>query len=506
MTAGKKRLLRCVAVAPDLREPQKLGTEDVAVGNEKPREACGIFGAYIPGHEAARAAFFGIFALQHRGQESAGIAASNGASLSLTAEVGLVSQVFQENDLADLPGHLAIAHTRYSTTGSNRRHNAQPLVAYGPRGPVAVGHNGNVINALPLREFCREEYGSEFTGGTDSEVIAELYAKTPGENWFDVSDKVMSMLSGAYSLIMMTKHELIAVRDPLGVRPLCLGKLDGGWVFASETAALDNLGAEFVRELDAGEVMVVNRDGLDGRVWPKAAIAHKMCIFEQIYFARPDSVLDGSLAYENRMRMGAIAYRENPVEADLVIGIPDSSTPHAAGFATEANIPYVEGLVKNRYVGRTFIQPDQYMRDIGVKTKFNAMRQIVGGKRIVVVDDTIVRSTTIRHVVKMLRDAGAKEVHVRVAAPPIRSTCHFGVDMATMDQLIAANHSVDEICEIIGADSLKYLSLDGLEEAVSAGREEYCRGCFTGQYPIDIQLEMDKLRMDRLSPEAIVAS
>ena len=498
-------MLRHVATAPDLRDSLKLGIENVAAGNEKPREACGIFGAHIPGHEAARAAFFGIFALQHRGQESAGIAASNGTSLSLTAEIGLVSQVFQENDLADLQGHLAIAHTRYSTTGSNRRHNAQPLLAYGPRGAIAVGHNGNVINAMKLREFCREEYGSVFTGSTDSEVIAELFAKTPGENWFDVSDKVMELLSGAYSLIMMTKHDLIAVRDPLGVRPLCLGELDGGSVFASETAALDNLGAKFVRELEPGEVIIVNRDGIENWVWPRAAIAHKMCIFEQIYFARPDSILVGSLAYESRMRMGAIAFRENPIEADLVIGIPDSSTPHAVGYAAAANIRYAEGLVKNRYVGRTFIQPDQYMRDIGVRTKFNAMRQVVGGKKIVVVDDTIVRSTTVRHVVKMLRDAGAKEIHVRVAAPPIKSTCHFGVDMATLDQLIAANYSIEEICEIIDADSLCYLSLEGLEEAVSAGRDEYCRGCFTGKYPIDVQLEMDKLRMDRLVPEPAVA-
>ncbi len=486
-----------------MRDPLTQGTERVATSDEKPREACGIFGAYIPGHEAARAAFFGIFALQHRGQESAGIAASNGSSLSVTAEVGLVSQVFEEEDLENLGGHLAIAHTRYSTTGSNRRQNAQPLLAYGPRGAVALGHNGNVINALHLREFCQTEYGSVFTGSSDSEVIAELFAKTPGDDWFDVSDRVMSMLSGAYSLIMMTKHELIAVRDPLGVRPLCLGRLDGGWVFASESAALDNLGAEFERELEPGEVMVVNREGIANWIWPKASVSHKMCIFEQIYFARPDSILDGSLAYESRMQMGAMAYKEDPIEADLVIGIPDSSTPHAVGYAAEANIPFAEGLVKNRYVGRTFIQPDQYMRELGVRTKFNAMKQIIGGKRIVVIDDTIVRSTTVRHVVRMLRDAGAKEVHVRVAAPPIKSTCHFGVDMATLDQLIAANHTVDEICQIIGADSLRYLSLEGLEASVSATRDEYCRGCFTGKYPIDVQLEMDKLRMDRLTPEPV---
>ncbi len=497
-------MLRHVATAPDLSDP--VNHEPVAVDVEKPREACGIFGAYIPGHEAARAAFFGIFALQHRGQESAGIAASNGTAINLTADVGLVAQVFKENDLSNLQGHLAIAHTRYSTTGSNRRQNAQPLMAYGPRGQIAVGHNGNVINALHLRDFCAAKYGSEFTGGTDSEVIAELYAKTPGEDWFAVSDEVMSLLKGAYSLIMMTKRDIISVRDPLGVRPLCLGTLDEGWVFASESAALDNIGAEFVRELEPGEVVVANREGIRSRIWPKAEAVHKMCVFEQIYFARPDSVLEGMLAYKSRMKMGEMTYHESRVEADLVIGIPDSSTPHATGYASAAKIPYVDGLVRNRYVGRTFIQPDQYMRDIGVRTKFNVMRQIVGGKRIVVVDDTIVRSTTIRRVVKMLRDAGAKEVHVRVAAPPIKSTCHFGVDMATLDQLIAANYSIEEICEIIDADSLYYLSLEGLEEAVSAAPSEYCRGCFTGKYPIDVQLEMDKLRMDHLVPQPIAAS
>ncbi len=500
---GKQGMLRHVETDPELRGSLKLETESVAFSDEKPREACGIFGAYTPSDEAALLARDGIFALQHRGQESAGIAASNGTELNVEADMGLVAQVFARDDLTTLPGHLAIAHTRYSTTGSNRIQNAQPLMAYGPRGALAVGHNGNVINAMVLREFCRDEYGSEFTGSTDSEVIAELFAKTPGDNWFDVSDQVMSMLSGAYSLIMMTKHELIAIRDPLGVRPLCLGKIGEGWVFASETAALDSLGATFERELEPGEVMIVNREGVANWVWPRAAIAHKMCIFEQIYFARPDSLLNGSLAYENRRRMGEIAFRENPIDADLVIGIPDSSTPHAAGFASAANIPYAEGLVKNRYVGRTFIQPDQKMRDMGVKKKFNAMKQVIGGKRVIVVDDTIVRSTTIRHVVRMLRDAGASEVHVRVAAPPIKSTCHFGVDMATMDQLIAANNTVEEICEIIEADSLCYLSLEGLEEAVSAGKDEYCRGCFTGTYPIDVQLEMDKLRMDRLIAEPV---
>ena len=469
------------------RQPRKL------------REECGIFGAFLPGQQAAREAFFGIFALQHRGQESAGIAASEGDEIHVRTDMGLVSQVFEERHLTELKGHVSIGHTRYSTTGSNKLHNAQPLLADGPRGEIALAHNGNVINAVELRRYCEDLYESEFTGSTDSEVIAELFAKTPGDDWFAVSDRVMSMLRGAYSLALMTTDALIGMRDPLGVRPLCLGKLgDDGYVIASETAALDNLGAELVRELRHGEVVIVDDSGVTSRIWPGAPVNHKMCIFEHIYFARPDSVLNGKLSYQTRYRMGSLLHRDGPAEADLVIGIPDSSTPHAAGYAYAANLPYSEGLIKNRYVGRTFIQPDQHMRDIGVRAKFNAMRHIVGDKRVVVVDDTIVRSTTVRHVVKMLKDAGASEVHVRVAAPPIISTCHFGVDMATLDQLIAANHSVGEICERIGADSLAYLSIEGLQEAVGAADDEYCRGCFTGQYPIPVQLEMDKLAMDDL--------
>lgn len=463
----------------------------------KLREECGIFGAYLPGAQAARDAFFGIFALQHRGQESAGIAASQGDHINVRSDVGLVAQVFEEKHLDELKGHVAIGHTRYSTTGSNRAHNAQPLKAVGPRGEIALAHNGNVINAMELREYCEDLYESEFTRTTDTEVIAELFAKTPGDNWFDVTDRVMSMLRGAYSLAIMTTDSLICMRDPLGVRPLCLGTLgDDGYVLASETAALDNLGAQLVRELKHGEVVIVDENGITSRVWPGASDNHKMCIFEHIYFARPDSVLNGKLAYQTRYRMGSMLHEEGPVEADIVIGIPDSSTPHAAGYAFSANLPFSEGLIKNRYVGRTFIQPDQHMRDIGVRTKFNAMRNIVGEKKVVVVDDTIVRSTTVRHVVALLRDAGAAEVHVRVAAPPIKSTCHFGVDMATLDQLVAANYTVDEIRELIGADSLQYLSVSGLQEAVGATDDEYCRGCFTGEYPIDVQLEMDKLALE----------
>lgn len=463
----------------------------------KLREECGIFGAYLPGAQAARDAFFGIFALQHRGQESAGIAASQGEKINVRSDVGLVAQVFEEKHLSELKGHLAIGHTRYSTTGSNRAQNAQPLKANGPRGEIALAHNGNVINAMELREYCEDLYESKFTRTTDTEVIAELFAKTPGDNWFDVADRVMSMLRGAYSLAIMTVDSLICMRDPLGVRPLCLGTLgEDGYVVASETAALDNLGAQLVRELRHGEVLIVDDSGITSRIWPGASDNHKMCIFEHIYFARPDSVLNGKLAYQTRYRMGSKLHEEGPISADIVIGIPDSSTPHAAGYAFAANLPFSEGLIKNRYVGRTFIQPDQHMRDIGVRTKFNAMPNIVRDKKVVVVDDTIVRSTTVRHVVTLLRDAGAAEVHVRVAAPPIKSTCHFGVDMATLDQLVAANYTVKEICELIGADSLRYLSVSGLQQAVGASDDEYCRGCFTGEYPIDVQLEMDKLALE----------
>jgi amidophosphoribosyltransferase len=461
--------------------------------DDKPHEECGIVGAFVPGESVARTAFFGLFALQHRGQESAGIATSLGDKIHHKAKMGLVSQVFREETLNGLPGHLGIGHTRYSTMGGSKEYNAQPLLADGQRGEIAVGHNGNVINAADLRIELSEEFGSKFTKTSDTEVIAELYAKAPGSDWFEVSAYAMRRLKGAYSLVIMTKDQLIAVRDPLGIRPLCLGTLNGGYVVASETAALDNLGAEFVRELEHGETLVIDENGIQSKIWSGARKAHAMCVFEQIYFARPDSIINGELAYETRQRLGAEVYREHPVDADIVVGIPDSSTPHAVGLAAAAKIPYTEAIIRNRYVGRTFIQPDQRSRDQGVQTKFNAMRAVIEGKRLLVVDDSIVRSTTITRVIKMLRHAGAKEVHVRVASPPIKSTCHFGVDMATLNELIAANKTVDEITEYIGADSLAYLSVEGLLRAVRAPENSYCTGCFTGKYPIPVQLEMNKM-------------
>ena len=463
--------------------------------DDKPHEECGIVGAYIPEENVAQTLFFGLFALQHRGQESAGIATSKGERIGIKATMGLVSQVFREETLSGLPGHLGIGHTRYSTMGGSKEYNAQPLLANGQRGQIAVGHNGNVINAADLRIEMAEEFGATFNKTSDTEVIAELFAKAPGANWFEVSAYAMRRLKGAYSLVIMTKDQLIAVRDPIGIRPLCLGTLNGGWVVASETAALDNLGAEFVRELEQGETLVIDKDGVKSKIWSGARSNHAMCIFEQIYFARPDSILNGELAYETRRRLGAAVYREHPVDADIVVGIPDSSTPHAVGLAAAAKIPYVEAIIRNRYVGRTFIQPDQHSRSQGVKTKFNAMRGVVEGKRLLVVDDSIVRSTTVTRIVKMLRKAGAKEIHMRVASPPIKSPCHFGVDMATLGELIAYNKTVDEIRDYIGADSLAYLSVEGLLQAVRAPDKTYCNGCLTGKYPIPVQLEMNKLEL-----------
>lgn len=474
---------------PETQGPINMFSDD------KPHEECGIVGAYIPEENVAQTLFFGLFALQHRGQESAGIATSKGERIGIKATMGLVSQVFREETLSGLPGHLGIGHTRYSTMGGSKEYNAQPLLANGQRGQIAVGHNGNVINAADLRIEMAEEFGATFNKTSDTEVIAELFAKAPGANWFEVSAYAMRRLKGAYSLVIMTKDQLIAVRDPIGIRPLCLGTLNGGWVVASETAALDNLGAEFVRELEQGETLVIDKDGVKSKIWSGARSNHAMCIFEQIYFARPDSILNGELAYETRRRLGAAVYREHPVDADIVVGIPDSSTPHAVGLAAAAKIPYVEAIIRNRYVGRTFIQPDQHSRSQGVKTKFNAMRGVVEGKRLLVVDDSIVRSTTVTRIVKMLRKAGAKEIHMRVASPPIKSTCHFGVDMATLGELIAYNKTVDEIRDYIGADSLAYLSVEGLLQAVRAPDKTYCNGCLTGKYPIPVQLEMNKLEL-----------
>ena len=461
------------------------------------REKCGIFGVFAPDEDAARITFYGIYALQHRGQESAGIATADNHQIFIRTGMGLVSQVFDENDLGHLPGHIAIGHTRYSTTGSSRQENAQPVYVEGTHGPLALGHNGNLINAESLRDDL-EDTGASFIGSTDTEVVARMLASAPGEDWLERCANTMRLIAGAYCLIALTPDSLIAMRDPYGVRPLCLGRLNGNaWIVASETCALDHLGAEFVREVEPGEAIVVDRDGLHA-VQAVEKRRDALCVFEYIYFARPDSVIRDKLLHPMRMNMGRELARNNPVDADIVIGVPDSATAAAIGYANESGIPYAEGLVKNRYVGRTFIKPDQRLRDQGVYLKFNPMKQIIDGKRLVVVDDSIVRGTTTPKVVEMLRKAGAREVHMRICAPPIMHPCHFGIDMATQWELIASSQSVEDIRRHIGADSLAYLDIDGLMNAVEQPRNSFCTACFTGEYPMPVQLQMDKLVFERV--------
>jgi amidophosphoribosyltransferase len=407
--------------------------------------------------------------------------------------MGRVSYVFTEESLTQLTGHIAIGHNRYSTAGSSRAANAQPILVGNNSETIAIAHNGNVINATHIfQELVAQGY--TFRGATDSEVVANLILSSPGKNWVDRIRYAMRRLQGAYSLVIMTPQQLYAVRDPFGVRPLCLGMIDHGWVVASETCALDHIGANFVREVEPGEIIVIDENGVAS--YPGESSRKGVCIFEFIYFARPDSMINGKLLYPARQAMGMGLAREYPVDADLVMGVPDSATAAGTGYARESGIPVVEGLIKNRYVGRTFIEPDQRIRDLGVKLKFNPLPQVLDGERVVVVDDSIVRGTTTPSVVKILRKAGAREIHMRICAPPIRYPCFFGVDMATRRELIAAQKSIPEICEFIGADTLGYLSIDGLIKAVDLPRDNFCLACFTGDYPIPVQLEMDKLALE----------
>jgi amidophosphoribosyltransferase len=461
---------------------------------ENLNEACGIFGVFAPNEDVARITFFGLYALQHRGQESAGIASTNGKEIFIRKDMGLVSQVFQEEDLTYLRGHAAAGHTRYSTTGSSRIENAQPFLVEGPNGVVALGHNGNIVNADLLRAELEAE-GREFETSTDSEVIAHMVATAPGRDWGERLGYVMRRARGAYCLTILTREGVIAARDPLGIRPLSLGRIDNGYCFASETCAFDLIGATFIRDIEPGETVLLAENGITSYKMPDRE-RQAFCIFEYIYFARPDSYLRGERIYPVRMNMGARLAREYPVEADIVIGVPDSATAAAIGYARESGIPFVEGLVKNRYVGRTFIMPDQRIREQGVRLKYNPVREILDGQRVVVVDDTIVRATTTRLLVKMLREAGAAEVHMRVAAPPITHPCFFGIDMGRRWELIAAQETVDQIRSDIGADSLGYLTRDGLIEAVGQPRDGFCMACFTGDYPMDVPQELDKLSLE----------
>ena len=461
-------------------------------------ESCGIFGVYAPNEDVARLTFFALFALQHRGQESAGIATTDGKRLQVYAKMGLVSQVFNEDSLSHLTGDIAIGHNRYSTRGSSRVTNVQPIIVGKDKAAMAIAHNGNITNAEHLYKELSDQ-GYTFHTSTDTEVIANLILSSPEKDWVDRIRYAMHRLQGAYSLVIMANHNLFGVRDPLGIRPLCLGVVNGGWVIASETCALDHIGASFIREIEPGEIVSIAKNGIDtyrGEVSRRA-----LCIFEYIYFARPDSVINGRLLYLARQAMGEGLAQEHQVDADLVMGVPDSATAAGIGYSHKSGIPLGEGLLKNRYVGRTFIEPDQRIRDLGVKLKFNPLPQILEGKRLVVVDDSIVRGTTTPKVVKLLRRAGVKEVHMRICAPPIRYPCFFGVDMATRRELIAAQKTVAEVRDFIGADSLGYLSIDGLIKAVALPKDIFCLACFTGDYPTPVQLEMDKLALETMPAE-----
>jgi amidophosphoribosyltransferase len=453
---------------------------------------CGVFGIRSEERDVSRLAYFGLFALQHRGQESAGIAVSDHGRLTVLRDMGLVAQVFNEQQLQALPGEVAIGHTRYSTTGANRWANAQPLIHHGRERTIALGHNGNLVNAEELRAELTAD-GVRLASGSDSEVIAALVARDPAPLEEAVAH-AMARLEGAYSVTALSEGVLVAFRDPYGFRPLTLGRVGDDWVVASETCALDLIGADVVRDVRPGEVVWVEADGLhDAQAVPSGRSA--LCIFEHVYFARPDSQVGGVEVHGARIRMGERLAREAPVEADLVIGIPDSGTPAAIGYSKQSGVPFNEALIKNRYVARTFIQPDQAMREQGIRLKFNPLDE-VAGKRIVVVDDSIVRGNTMRQLVAMLHDAGAAEVHVRVSSPPVVSPCFYGIDMADEDELAAAHRSVEEMRAHIGATSLHYLSIEGMQEATRLPENAVCRACFTRAYPTAVPRAAAKLRFE----------
>jgi amidophosphoribosyltransferase len=458
-----------------------------------------VFGVYAPGQPVAHLTYDGLYALQHRGQESAGMAVSDRSNIVVVKDMGLVTNVFNEYKLAGLQGDLAAGHTRYSTTGSSTWHNAQPVYRSLEGTAFALGHNGNLTN---IEALVAEAGMLPGVVTSDSDMIAELLARYleahPGVTVVDALQQVLPSLEGAFSLVLIDHDRLIGVRDPNGFRPLCLGRLDGGWVLASETPALDVVGAHFVREVEPGEILVIDADGQRSlRPFPAERINPTLCIFEFVYLARPDSRLYGEELHGARQRMGELLAAQAPVSADMVMGVPDSAIPAAEGYARISGIPYGQGLVKNRYIGRTFIAPDQRERDKGVRRKLNPLRGNIEGKRLVVVDDSVVRGTTTRAVVRMLRDAGATEVHLRICSPPYRWPCFYGLDTGTRAELIAANLEVGEICDYVGADSLAYLELDALKEAIGVPGAGFCTACVTGEYPIDVPVTLSKGVLER---------
>ena len=482
-----------------MRRPDGLLNHNVLGEDKGPQDACGVFGVWAPGEEVAKLSFYGLYALQHRGTESAGIATSDGERILIFKDMGLVSQVFTEGDLATLKGNLAIGHCRYSTTGSSTWVNAQPTLRPTNYGTLALAHNGNLTNTGDLAELVQKLEGSvpsKSGATTDTEIMTALIALQDEKNVEASALAVLPQLEGAFSLVFMDEHTLYAARDRHGVRPLVLGKLETGWVVASESAALDIVGAAFVREIEPGEFIAIDNDGVRSQRWAEAQ--PKGCLFEYVYLARPDTTIAGSGIHKTRVAIGAQLAREAPAEADLVIPVPESGTPAAIGYAKESGIPFGLGLVKNSYVGRTFIQPSQTIRQLGIRLKLNPLREIIEGKRIVVVDDSIVRGNTQRAIVRMLREAGAREIHVRISSPPVKWPCYYGIDFATRAELIANGLEVEEIRRSIGADSLGYVSIDGLIAATQVPSERLCSACFTGEYPMSIHEDMSdgKLRLE----------
>ncbi len=463
--------------------------------HDRPKEECGIIGLYTPGREAARLAFFGLFALQHRGQESAGIAVSDGSTVHMHKDMGLVSQVFNEEVLKSLPGDMAVGHTRYSTMGASVLRNAQPIFCTSVVGEIAVAHNGNLINAAEIRAEM-EEAGERFDSTADSEVIARLLVHHMDSGPENAVAYTMRRIKGAYSVAVLTPNMVIGFRDPYGVRPLVAGRLGDGWMLASESCAFAPIDGHMEHEILPGEMAIIDHHGMRfAQGAPPAREA--MCLFEFIYFARPDSTMYGTSLYSARERMGENLAKEHPADADIVVPVPDSGIPAALGFSRQSGIPYVEGMTKSRYIHRTFIQPDQTMRELGVRMKLSPLVEHIKGKKLVLVDDSIVRATTTKQIVRLLFEAGAKEIHVRITAPPIKFPCFYGIDMASKGELAAARMTIAEIGEHIGATSLGYLSIMGATEAVVAGGEGFCLACFDGDYPIAVPTALSKMAFEK---------
>ncbi|HZJ84383.1 MAG TPA: amidophosphoribosyltransferase [Syntrophomonadaceae bacterium] len=459
------------------------------LGADKFKDECGVFGIYVLNNQEiniASTTFYGLYALQHRGQESAGIAVSDGEKIELHKGMGLVSEVFSNENMGNIKGHIAIGHVRYTVTGSSDVVNAQPLVFHYLNGMLGLAHNGNLVNTDELRKRLAT-YGSVFQTTTDTEIVANLLARYSQDKLEDALSKCMIDLEGAFALVIMTEDSLIGVRDKLGIRPLVLGELQGNYVLASETAAFDTIGATYIRDLNPGEIIVIDKDGLRST---QTVISDKSshCVFEYIYFARPDSRIDGINVYKARRELGKQLARECKIDADLVISVPDSGTAAALGYAEEAGLPFEEGLMKNRYIGRTFIQPTQQMRELGVRLKLNTIPELLKGKRVIMVDDSIVRGTTSKKLVQMLREAGATEIHMLIASPPTKYSCFYGINTSNKEDLIANKMEVEEIADFIGADSLHFISMEGMFNALGHNEDFFCAACFSGHYPVAIEV------------------